>query len=124
MPYPEQDYRFQKAQLWRRRGDDAYGVPLVSAREELTVRWENKQRQMLNPNGQPIAVDATVIVLCDVAMGSIMWEGCDDDLPEDGVPTSGLMEVVAYDRTPDVKGRITRRRLGLKRYTDKLPEIQ
>lgn len=124
MPYPEQDYRFQKAQLWTRRGDDEYGVPLIAARQELTVRWENKQRQMISPSGQPIAVDATVIVVCDVAMGSIMWEGCVADLPDDGIPTSGLMEVVAFDNVPDVKGRVFRKTVGLKRYTDKLPEIQ
>jgi hypothetical protein len=123
MPAPESDYRFQTAQLWERVGTDEYGEPKVSERESLQVRWENKQRQMIGPNGQPVAVDATVIVTCDIANGSIMWLGCVDDLPDDEIPLSNLMEVVAFDNTPDVKGRVFRKVVGLKRFNNRLPTI-
>lgn len=124
MPAPETDYRFQKAQLWQRIGDDEYANPLVSEREELTVRWENKQLEMMNPLGQPIKIDALVITIHTIPVGSIMWLGKAVDLPIDLDDITNLMEVVAYDDIPDVKSRAFRKTVGLKRYTDKLPTIQ
>lgn len=123
MPFPEQDYRFQKAQIWQRKGDDPYGNPIIGDRQELTVRWEDKQLEMIDPQGQPIRIDALVIHVCSIEVGSIMWRGCQADLPDDEVPTVGLMEVVALDDIPDVKGRAFRKTAGLKRYNDKLPRI-
>lgn len=124
MPAPELDYRFQRAQLWERIGDDEHSNPIISARVELKVRWENKQLEMLNPSGQPIKIDALVIVIRMIAVGSIMWNGCEDDLPDDLTTITNLMEVVAFDNIPDVKGRVFRKTVGLKRYNDKLPEIR
>lgn len=124
MPAPELDYRFQRAQLWERIGDDEHANPIISTRVELKVRWENKQIEMLTPSGQPIKIDALVIVVRDIKVGSIMWEGCEDDLPDDLSTITKLMEVVAFDNIPDVKGRIQRRTVGLKRYNDKIPEIR
>lgn len=123
MPAPETDYRFQKAQLWRRVSSDRHGNPTISAREELTVRWEDKEIQVIGPNGQPINLSAMVVVLCDVEQGSIMWKGCEDQLPEGGVPTRNLMEVVTIDNIPDVKARNYRKVLGLRRYNNRLPTI-
>lgn len=123
MPHPEQDYRFQKAQMWEKVGDDGYGNPIISVRVELCVRWENKQIEMIDPDGQPIRVDALVQYIEDIEVGSIMWLGCEDDLPDSGIPTTKLMEVVAFDDIPDVKGRVFRKTFGLKRYNQLLPVI-
>ena len=71
MPAPEQDYRFQKAQLWQRKGDDAYGNPIIGERQELTVRWEDKQLEMIDPQGQPIRVDALVVHVCDFPFSAV-----------------------------------------------------
>jgi hypothetical protein len=123
MPAPELDYRFQKAQLWQRTGNDEYGNPLLSGREEVKVRWERKELQMIGPDGQPIKIDVLVIAVIEIPNGSIMWEGKQGDLPNDITTITNLMEVVAYDKIPDVKGRIVRRTYGLKRYNDKLPTV-
>lgn len=124
MPHPETDYRFQKAQMWEYVGDDEYVNPVVSARVELTVRWEYKQIEMLDPKGQPIKLDALVISPEEIPVKSIMWLGKESELPDDLSTITELMQVVAYDKIPDVKGRVFRKTYGLKRYTDQLPEIQ
>lgn len=124
MPAPEQDYRFQTAQLWRRVArNDRYANPLVRSREELKVRWESTDAQIIGPNGQPISLDVMAVVLCDVEIGSMMWLGCAGDLPDSGVPTSDIMEVISFKNTPDDKGRFYRKVAGLKRFTDKFPVI-
>lgn len=124
MPFPEQDYRFQVAQLWQVRSNkDRYGNPIVYGRESIAVRWEADEIQVIGPNGQPISLDAMAVVLCDIPIGSMMWLGCEDDLPADGIPTSNIMEVITSSSIPDVKNRVSRRKVGLKRYTDKFPAI-
>lgn len=123
MPAPELDYRFQKAQLWMRTGTDEYSNPLLSGRQELVVRWENKQIEMIGPNAQPIKLDALVQAVITIEVGSIMWEGREENLPENVEDYTNLMEVVAYDYIPDVKGRVVRRTYGLKRYNQTLPTV-
>lgn len=125
MPTPELDSRHQCAQLWRCVGVDEYSEPLVSAREELKVRWENKSIQMVDPKGTPIRVDAIVHSTCDIEENSIMWLGVASDLPEDEQNTDipGLMQVAIKNYTPDIKGRIVRRTYGLIRFKDRLPTI-
>lgn len=124
MPAPELDYRFQFAQLWERSGDDGYANPIIGARQQICVRWENRKAEMLSPTGQSIQVDAMVVVICDIPVGSIMWLGDTASLVGSGIPDEGLMIVVAFDNTPDVKGRVQRRVAGLKRYNDVLPTIE
>lgn len=123
MPAMELINRHQRAQLWRKVGVDEYNNTRVSAREELVVRWENKRIQTLDPKGQPIDIDAIVHSTCTIEDGSIMWEGCADDLPEDTSNIDNLMEVVAFNHTPDIKGRVIRKTYALKRYTNRLPTI-
>jgi hypothetical protein len=112
MPAPESDYRFQTCQMWARTGDDEYGNPIVAPAVQLTVRWENKQLEMIDPKGQPIRIDALVITVDSIPVGSILLLSGSSD----------YMEAVAYDDIPDVKGRVFRKTVGLKRYTDTLPE--
>ena len=125
MPAPELDSRHQCAQLWRAVGVDDYSNVKVSEREELKVRWENKSIEVVDPRGIPIKVDAVVHSICEIETDSIMWLGKADDLPEDEINTDipGLMQVVVYNYTPDIKGRVVRRTYGLVRYKDRLPEI-
>lgn len=123
MPAPELDYRFQCCVLWERIGDDAYGHPLISAGRQLRVRWENKQTEFLTPDGQPIKIDALVIVVEDIPVGSIMWLGELVNVPTDTTKITNLMESIGMDNIPDIKGRIMRRTVYLKRYTDHLPTI-
>lgn len=123
MPAPETDYRFQCCVFWERIGDDAYGHPLLSSPIELRVRWENVQVEFLTPDGQPIKVDALVIVTRDIPVGSILWLGRLSDLEDQQTNITNLMLCIGMDNIPDIKGRVFRRTARMKRYTDNLPTV-
>lgn len=97
---------------------------MVSMPQELRVRWIDGRSEAFDPQGQPTALDATVIVDREIPIGSIMWKGKLDDLlgtagPEDAT----LHQVVTVTYTPGIKARTTRRRVGLVRFRQTLPHI-
>lgn len=113
MPVPELDYRFQDCTMWPRTGDDRYANPVVGEAQTLKVRWEDKQLEMIDPKGQPIKIDALLHTVDIIPVGSILLLS----------GSSSYMEAVAFDNIPDIKGRHYRKTVGLKRYTDRLPEF-
>jgi hypothetical protein len=124
MPAPERRGRYQKAVLWEKTGRDRYNEPTTAAPVEISVRWENRASQQLDPQGNTIRVDATVIVNQDIAIGSVMWEGELLDFigtGSDGTDTQ-TMEVVTNNVIPDLKNRARLRTVGLVFYRDTLPE--
>lgn len=123
MPKPETSFRRQWAVLWPAGGYDEFGQPTVGEPQEIQVRWVNRQSRALSPEGNTITLDASVVTVEDIPVGSIMWEGTLDDWYGIGSAgqDSGLMEVVSADYTPDLKGRVWRKNLGLKFYKDTLP---
>jgi hypothetical protein len=125
MPPIETAYRRQKAVLWALEGYGADGEQIVASPVELTVRWINKTKSMPGPDGKPIAVDAFVIVDQDIDVDSTMWEGSLEDWYESGSggEDSSVMEVVAFNKTPDLKGRHFRRTVGLAFYKDVPPNL-
>lgn len=124
MPEQELSHRFQKAVLWERGYYDAYGQPTAKDPVEIDVRWEDNQSESLDQQGNTVVLDASVTVDRKIAPGSLMWLGSLADLPfgtDLGDETEKLMQVVTCNEVPDIKGRVTWREVGLKRYTDSLP---
>lgn len=125
MPAPELANRKQKAVLWPAievgvRNDD-YGDHKVSSdKVQINVRWEEKRREAVGALGNSIAIDATVVVDREIAVGSIMWLGKKDDL---ATPPVNLKEVADYQEIPDVKNRKRRRVVLLVRYSNELPTL-
>lgn len=122
MPLPlETMDRTQKAVLWAKSTTvDDYGQPTVSSPVEITVRWNTQQADALDSQGRPITLDASVVVDREIEIGSQMWEG---ELADwlgtgSGGTDSEVMEVVTYSEAKDLKGRYTRREVGLKRFRD------
>src|SRR5438105_1409755 len=104
--------------------NDAYGQPTLGPPIELSVRWNDKQTEMLDAKGNTIAVDATVVVDRFIPVGSAMWLGRLTDLPGpvgEPEPERGAMWVRSYNATSDLKGRATFYTVGLVRSRDKLP---
>ncbi len=112
----------QKAQLWAQSGHGDDGQATVAARKELKVRWSEGRTQSVDQAGNIIAVDATVVVDQDVTVESIMWLGSEGGMATDP-PTSGLMEVLTFNKVPNVKGRKFRRVVGLGKYSGTLPDL-
>lgn len=137
MPAPEQSDRNQKGLLWRKAGDDRYGEPTVSAPEEVTVRFEERQGRMVDATGNTVALDGKLWPNLDLPLGSIFWPAPDQSPGSDtafdqwyGVSGSGsagnstdLYEVMTRTNVPDVKARFYTREYGLKYFRDTLPTV-
>lgn len=124
MPAQETTHRFQKAVLWTAvttgvKSSD-YGEHKVNAKIQILVRWEERRREAIDPNGNTIAVDIVAVVNQDIPVGSIMWLGDIDDV---AIPPVDLKEVVTFNKIPDIKGRNYRRTVGLIRYSNELPTL-
>lgn len=130
MPPIEEVDLHQKAVLWPKAGFDRHGQPKVGTGVSIDVRWDSKRRQMVDSQGNPVAVDATAVVLIEIEPGSAMWLAPDNsyDPLEQWYGTgsagedSSVMEVAVYNETPDTKARVVRRTVGLTFYRDTLPE--
>lgn len=120
MPAFEVRDRKQKAVLWAAASVDNHGNTTVSDDPvELEVRWVPTQKTATDAKGNPIAVDAVVIVDRAIDIDSILWLGAMDDIPGTSFsPTTDLLEVVTYNETPDIKNRHVRREVGVRRYND------
>lgn len=120
MPALEKLFRHQKAVLWEASGKDDYGEVTVDAAAEITVRWAERRREGVDPQGNTIAIDATAVVDREIAVGSIMWLGALVDLP---TPLTDLNQVVNYNSIPDIKGREFYRTVSLIKYGNTLPVL-
>lgn len=125
MPSMEQMDRNQKAIYWPATSTNNHGQQIIStaatARKELDVRWVPVKREVKAPNSRTQAIDVEIVADRALAMGSILWLGSVDDLPSDGIPTSGLFEIVLDGTTVDLKARHTRYEYSLSRFQGVLP---
>ncbi len=119
----ENSSRHQKAVLWAAsaaNGVHDYGVPKVSAKVQILVRWEERRQEAVDPDGNTIAVDIVAVVDQDIVIGSILWLGDIDDV---ATPPVDLKQVVTFSKPPDIKSRNFRRVVGLIRHSNKLPTL-
>jgi hypothetical protein len=125
MPAPETAYRMQTAVLWEWAGKDGYNEPRVNAPEEVRVRWVWGQKAALTPEGGTKTVDATATVDRDIPTDSLMWLGTLDDWlgTGSGGEDKGVMQVATVKDTPDLKGRVSRREVGLVFFRDQMPTV-
>lgn len=110
----------QKAVLWVRTGFDSNGEPVVSSPVEISCRWEDVTREVAGENDAPITIDAMIWTTQDIAKGSMLWKGALTALP---TPVTAVMEVVGFDATPDIKGRLFERVAYARRYKESLPTV-
>lgn len=121
--YPELTDRFQTVVYWEKSSVDDYGEPTISSGVELSVRWERETNEVLSPTGETINTDITLTVDQELVVGSLVWYGIEEDLPDDVTTTTNLYQVVAYEEIPDVKNRVASKVAYLKRFNDTLPTI-
>ncbi len=116
MPSQETAFHRQKAVLWPWVGVDGDNRAITGPPVELKVRWVTKRRQIFDPQGTPIGVDATVEVDRNIPIGSTMWHGSLNDwyaLGSAGGNVSELLEVVTYNEASDIKNRHIARTVDL-----------
>ena len=132
-PPPELAWLTDKAVLWLASGysyrgqpktDDSGDVLRESEPEEINCRWEATLSEGGGAQRMASLYDARVRVDRFIPEGSILWKG---DLADwygtgSGDPDGELMRVVKLDESKDLKGKVTGRIVGLKRYRGSLPE--
>jgi len=110
----------QKAVLWTINGTDDDGENKVNAAVEISIRWQFKHGEVLDPNGNPIAFDTVAIVDQTLSPGDILWLGALADVAS---PPINLRQVLTYEEVPDVKNRVSRRRITMMKHGDTLPTL-
>lgn len=124
MPRPDNAMMPHRAVLWRKAGADESGNTVLSAPEEIRLRWNKKRTEALQPDGTRISVDATVRTRVDLVVGDQLWLAPDPALDAleqwygtgSGGHDNEVMEVVGFNWTSDVKGRNVERLSGLNKY--------
>lgn len=125
MPAIERVGRTQTAAYWGFSRYDDDGDIIVSPATDIRVRWVNSRKLMQNAQGKEIAVDAQVVAGEELVEGSLMYLGGLADWNGTGSAgeESALMQVVAVEMTPDIKGRNTMWTVGLAWFRDEMPEV-
>ena len=122
MVYIESASRRQKATYWAAgTTSTSAGQKKVQASIEIKVRWEDKEQDALNAQGETIRVDAVAVVNRDIEVGSIMWLGAKRDWT---TATGNLKKVISFSKIPNIKGTRFRRVVGLERFSESLPTIE
>jgi hypothetical protein len=126
MPAQELSFLTQTALLFPLLGIDQWGQPTVGDPVELKppyngVRWNDVLREVVDAEGNTVAIDAVVVVARTIAVKSRMWLGTLAEWYESGTgtgssaPDSQLCEVKLYNETRDIKGRVATRTVSLMR---------
>ena len=108
------------AVLWTLARHDRDGFPVVNAPVDVCTRWEEKNIEMTDEQGNRVVVDVVLATNRDIPINSLMWSGKVCDLPDSGDPGRDVYEVILRDRGKDLLGRVTRYEYGLKRYKDRI----
>ena len=119
----------QEAILWPAVGNDRYGGFALGPPVAIKVRWNTVRREVLQPNGNVVAFDASAVVAQKIPVGSHMvladydnWFGTGSGSGSSfwpQVPDEEVMEVKNYDETVDLKNRWTFREVLLMRFHNK-----
>lgn len=119
MPLLETNDLKQTAVMWPFTGYDSFGQPTVGPPAQIPVRWITTKREAVDPKGNTITLDGTVIVAQKIAIGSHLWLGKLLDWYGTGsgsaMPDELLYEVKTFQVTPDIKGRAVRQIAGVMR---------
>ena len=110
----------QRAVLWAFVSHDQYGEVKVSDTPvEIRCQWDQTTQESVNSEATPIATTASIPVDRDITEGSLLRLGKLADLPSP--VEDGLVEVVTFIKTPDVKARKFYREVGVREFKDALP---
>ena len=120
MPPLEEADHYDDVVIWEATGaHDLHGDYVVNAPRQITARWEETKRGGTDSQGNTVTFDGTVFINERVPLGSKLWQGLLEDLPDP--VDEDLCEVVAYNEVTSLKGRFTQRDCLIMRYRGSLP---
>jgi hypothetical protein len=120
-PAQELAFLFDDVVVWLSAGVNRDNEEVILTPYQINARWDNNLRQMRDTTGKLVNTDVVAFVDEDIPMGSIMWLGIFQDLPN---PVTDLFKVISINSTDDIRNvDETTRELGLVRYKNVLPQI-
>jgi hypothetical protein len=113
----------EKVVHWVATGKDRYArLTFTSTPTEVDARWVDRESQATTADGNTVSLMATVAVKEEIEVGSLLWHGRLSQWPSyAGTEGAYVMQVSTVTVAHDVKGRATRRELGLSRFMDAVP---
>lgn len=131
MPAMESMDLHGRALLWRVAGVDNYADILVAAPVEIRLRLNDTATEALDPQGNKIALDATIVTAVDLNIGDVLWMAPSQyySAMEQYVGTGSgevdptYWQVKMFNGTPDLKYRVTRREAGILRFRGSPPAL-
>jgi hypothetical protein len=110
----------QKAVLWQVKGQDRHGKQILGSPSEISVRWEVSEYQVVDPTGNTLTANGSMLTNEDIENMSIVWQGKLKDLP--ATPTK-LHQVFKANSMPSLKATQTHFEYTLMTFNDSLPTV-
>ncbi len=126
MPPMETSFLFDDIVYWPYSGVDRDNEEQILSGYQIKGRWDTDLRQMRDATGKLVNTDVQLITdQEDVVIGSIMWLGLVQDLPNPVTDVTDLFKVIAVNETNDIRktADVMEREIGLARYKNTLPTI-
>jgi hypothetical protein len=120
MPPLEQSNLKQNAIVWEPATPNEHGEKVVKKPYLIKSRWEYKERQVLDNNGNTIISEGRVFTQSEIPVGSLIWEGDLTEKPSDSEITN-VKEVVSKGKIPDIKARHTQHYVNINAYKESIP---
>lgn len=99
----------QKMIYWQKIGSDPFGKPVYALPVQINIRWEDKQQEIILPDGRKVLSKGYIILAQTIVVGSLVFLGLLTDwqaMPTyPALPTvnQGGREVLLVKTTPDIK---------------------
>ena len=129
-PFEDELYgRNQDALLWDFAGSfDGDGRPQCHAYTTLVVQWKTSRRLVQTADRGTVQLSAEAVVAQKVSVHSLLWLGTESTWLSESGSGSGLddpelHEVISYQEQKDLRGRETRRVIGLVRFRKSPPTL-
>jgi hypothetical protein len=107
--------RFTKQNMlyWQKTGSDQFGKPVYALPVTLPVRWEDKQQEVILPDGRKVWSRAYLLLTTPTTVGSLVFLGggvnpmadwqAQPTYPQLPTTLQGSREVILLQSTPDLK---------------------
>lgn len=97
----------QRAVYWPPLAPDKHGGPTWGTPVELRVRWEDKVKRKVGPEGEVVVLDSTVYTASDVEVGGMLMLGVLDStvVTDDPRANAHVGEILSFEKVPNLKAK-------------------
>lgn len=92
----------QTAVYWGNPRNDGMGGMVYDPPREIPVRWDDKQKVVLDKNAKEVVSNSTVLVTQDLDLEGLLWLGRISDLEINPFPEQ-IREITAIEKVPMIR---------------------